>query len=148
MAICAWFLRPDDGSPGKRPGKRQGAGGGAVLRMTTIVYKICGAVEWAAATAAGSYAGSADDARDGFIHLSQARQVAGTLARHFAGREDLVLVAVDAGRLGAALRWEASRGGEMFPHLFGALPLDAVLGVEPLPLEDGWHRLPFADPAP
>ncbi len=99
----------------------------------TTVYKICGRGEWELAESAGSYEGNADDARDGFIHLSGVDQVAGTLSRHFAGRDNLVLVAVDAEALGDALRWEPSRGGALFPHLYGSLPLSAVTGVEALP---------------
>lgn len=96
------------------------------------VYKICGRDEWAEAEGEGRYRGNADDARDGFIHLSAADQVAGTAARHYAGRSDLLLVTVDAGALGDALKWEVSRGGARFPHLYGDLLLSAVLDVEPL----------------
>jgi uncharacterized protein (DUF952 family) len=110
--------------------------------MGAIVYKICARAAWEAALAAGRFEGSADDRRDGFIHLSAAGQVADTAARHFAGAGDLVLVAVDAGRLGAALRWEPARGGALFPHLYAALPVDAALWTRPLPLEDGRHVLP------
>ena len=91
----------------------------------------------------GRFEGSADDAGDGFIHLSAGHQVAGTLAKYFAGQRDLVLLAVDPGRLGERLRWEESRGGELFPHLYGPLDLDHVLSVEALVLQDdGTHRLP------
>ncbi len=96
------------------------------------VYKICGTEEWRSAEAAGRYDGSADDERDGFIHLSTASQLEETVRRHFAGRDDLVLIGVDAARLGDALRWERSRGGALFPHLYGSLPLDAVKSVERL----------------
>lgn len=98
----------------------------------SLIYKICGRAEWAAAKAAGVYAGSADDVRDGFIHFSTLDQVPGTQARHFAGRADLVLVTVRVAVLGSALKWEASRGGALFPHLYAALPLDAVDGVADL----------------
>lgn len=100
--------------------------------MTTI-YKICGRDAWQRAEAAGAFRGNADDIRDGFIHFSAADQLAGTLERHFAGQDDLVLVAVDADRLGAALKWEPSRGGALFPHLYGVLPMSAVVSVEPVP---------------
>ncbi len=100
--------------------------------MTDFVFKICGRDEWRLAEAAGVYSGNADDARDGFIHLSAAGQVAGTLARHYAGRDDLLLVRVDAGALGEALRWEPSRGGALFPHLYGSLPMAAVVDVAPI----------------
>jgi len=100
--------------------------------MGDSIYKICGEDEWRAAEAAGVYSGNADDARDGFIHLSAADQVAGTLARHYADRTGLLLVAVDPAALGDALKWEASRGGALFPHLYGPLPLDAVVEVRPI----------------
>ena len=91
----------------------------------------------------GRFEGSADDARDGFIHLSAGHQVSGTLAKYFAGQSDLVLLAVDPERLGERLRWETSRGGELFPHLYGPLDLDHVISVAPILLqEDGTHRLP------
>ncbi|WP_334175653.1 DUF952 domain-containing protein [Pseudoxanthobacter sp.] len=104
------------------------------------IYKIAGTQEWAAAEAAGVFAGAAVDLADGYIHFSDAGQVAETAARHFAGRSDLVLVAVDAGALGAALKWEPSRGGALFPHLYGILPLSAVLRVAPLPPGAGGHH--------
>lgn len=100
--------------------------------MSDHVYKICGRAEWQAAQRAGRYAGNADDARDGFIHLSAAHQLEGTRRKHFAGQSDLVLLRVDAAALGEALRWELSRGGEAFPHLYGELRLDAVIEVAPL----------------
>ena len=91
----------------------------------------------------GRFEGSADDARDGFIHLSAGHQVPVTLAKYFVGQRDLVLLVVDPGRLGEGLRWEPSRGGELFPHLYGPLDLDHVISVEALVLqEDGSHRLP------
>lgn len=107
-------------------------------------WKILDAGEWAAARAAGVFEGSAVDLADGFIHFSTDAQVAGTLARHFAGREGLVLLAVDGARLPAdALRHEPARGGELFPHLYAPLDTAAVTGVHDLPLgEDGRHRLP------
>lgn len=114
----------------------------AAGRMTTI-YKVCGAAEWAQAEASGRYEGSADDRRDGFIHFSTASQLAGTLARHFSGRDGLLLIAVDGDGLGAALTWEASRGGALFPHLYAALPVSAALWTKALPIgADGRHVLP------
>jgi uncharacterized protein (DUF952 family) len=110
--------------------------------MTDVVYKICSRAEWQAALDAGEYSGSADDLRDGFIHFSRAHQLAGTAAKYFAGREDLVLLAVDAAALGAALKHEPSRGGDLFPHLYGSLPVTCVLWSEPLPWSDGAHQLP------
>lgn len=103
--------------------------------MSEPVYKICGRDAWEEAQALGRYAGSADDARDGFIHFSTRSQLAGTVAKHFAGQDNLVLVAVDVGALGDALKWEPSRGGELFPHLYGALDMSAVLSVEDFSLE-------------
>jgi len=108
-----------------------------------LIYHMCRAEEWARAAASGSYAGSSQDAADGFIHFSTAAQLPESAARHRTGQEGLVLLAVDPERLGAALRWEASRGGELFPHLYGALPAAAVLRAEPMPLgADGRHILP------
>jgi uncharacterized protein (DUF952 family) len=101
------------------------------------IYHICRRDEWSRATAAGCYDGSSQDAADGFIHFSTAAQVVESAARHRAGQPDLVLVAVDPGKLGTALRWEKSRRGELFPHLYGPLPLDAVLRVDDLPLGPG-----------
>ena len=113
----------------------------------TMIYKICTAAEWRAAEHAGAYRGSAVDHRDGFIHFSTAEQAPETAARHFAGQDDLLLIAVDSARLGSALKWEPSRGGALFPHLYGALALAAVRKIEPLPLAaDGRHAFPPLDP--
>jgi uncharacterized protein (DUF952 family) len=109
----------------------------------TIIYKICTAAEWREAEREGRYRGSAVDARDGFIHFSTAEQAAETAAKHFAGQRGLMLIAVDADVLGARLKWEPSRGGALFPHLYGALEMDAVRRVDPLPLDDaGRHVFP------
>ncbi|NEW86897.1 MULTISPECIES: DUF952 domain-containing protein [Rhodopseudomonas] len=114
--------------------------------MRTI-YKICDAAAWRDAERAAVYRGSADDARDGFIHFSTAPQLAGTLARHYAGKADLKLIAVDAAALGDGLRWEPSRGGELFPHLYGELPISAVTGVHDLATRpDGSHLVPELAP--
>jgi uncharacterized protein (DUF952 family) len=110
--------------------------------MATI-YKICTAAEWGQAERAGAFAGSEVDRRDGYIHFSTEEQVAETAARYFAGLDDLRLVAVDSDKLGASLRWEPARGGALFPHLYGPLPLTAVAWVEPLPLDAaGRHIFP------
>ena len=110
--------------------------------MTTI-YKICTATEWHAAEHAGAYGGSAVDRKDGFIHFSTAEQAPETAGKWFSGQRDLVLVAVDGNALGARLKWEPSRGGALFPHLYGDLELSAVLRVDPLPLDaDGRHVFP------
>ena len=113
--------------------------------MTTI-YKICETAQWAQAERDGEFRGSAVDLADGYIHFSTATQVAGTAAKHFAGMSDLVLVAVEAEELGGALKWEISRGGELFPHLYSPLPLAAVRWMQALPLDDdGRHALPPLD---
>ncbi len=110
--------------------------------MSTI-YKICPAPAWREAERRGVFQGSADDRRDGFIHFSTAAQVPGTAAKHFAGQAGLLLIAVDGLALGDALRWEPSRGGELFPHLYGELGLGAVTGLAELRLRpDGSHDLP------
>ncbi|MGH6727473.1 MAG: DUF952 domain-containing protein [Pseudolabrys sp.] len=114
--------------------------------MSTL-YKICPAALWREAERAGVFRGSADDLRDGFIHFSSAEQVAETAARHFAGQHDLVLLRVDASRLAGKLRWERSRGGALFPHLYDELDLAAIIRVDPLPLApNGKHRFPPLDP--
>ena len=110
--------------------------------MTTI-YKICPAGEWRTAEQAGRFDGMASDRHDGFIHFSTASQAAETAARHFAGQGDLLLIAVDGDQFGQQLRWEVSRGGALFPHLYGDLPVDAVAWVKPLPLDAaGMHVFP------
>jgi len=107
----------------------------------SLIFKIVSAEEWRAAEAAGVFDGAAVDRADGFIHFSSADQVAETAAKWFAGRVDLTLVAVDAEALGEPLRWEASRGGALFPHLYAALPLSAVRWRRRLPLgADGRHE--------
>ena len=113
----------------------------------TLLYRIMPAAAWHATQAAGAFAGSAHDQRDGYIHLSTQSQVEETAARHYAGQTDLVLVCVAAERLAAsrpgALKWEPSRGGQLFPHLYADLPVDAVERVQALPLgADGKHVFP------
>lgn len=108
-----------------------------------LIYHMCKRAEWDAALARGRYAGSSQDRADGFIHFSTAAQVAVSAAKHRAGQEGLVLLAVAAAMLGDALRWEASRGGALFPHLYGGLPVAAVRRVHDLPLgHDGVHVFP------
>jgi uncharacterized protein (DUF952 family) len=107
------------------------------------IYKICPASAWREAERQGVYRGSADDARDGFIHFSTARQVAETVQKHFFGQSELLLIAVDADALGRALRWEPSRNDELFPHLYGELDLGAVMDVlEMRTRPDGTHDVP------
>jgi uncharacterized protein (DUF952 family) len=111
--------------------------------MRNTIYKIVDRTAWREAEAAGIFTGAPVDLRDGYIHLSTAKQVRETARRHFAGILDLLLVEVDADRLGQALRWEVSRGGDLFPHLYSKLPLDAVLRVMELPVgADGEHDFP------
>ena len=97
-----------------------------------MIYKLLPATAWAEAQVRGRYDGSEVDRRDGFIHLSGHNQVVETAARHFAGEAGLVLLTVDPGRLGDALRWEPSRGGALFPHLYSPLPAEAVVAAEPV----------------
>ena len=105
-----------------------------------LIFKIAGAEEWRRAEAAGVFEGAAVDRADGYIHFSTASQAAETAAKWFSGREDLVLVAVDAESLGSALRWEPSRGGALFPHLYAPLSLSSVRWARALPLgADGRH---------
>lgn len=101
------------------------------------IYKVCTEAEVHAAQVAGVYQGSAADLRDGFIHLSTAEQLPGTLAKHFAGQVGLVVLTVVAPALGAGLRYEASRGGALFPHCYGPLPMTAVRAVRALPDDEG-----------
>jgi uncharacterized protein (DUF952 family) len=111
--------------------------------LTKTIYKICDAAAWRAAERAGEFAGAPVDLADGYIHFSTADQVAETAAKHFAGQRDLVLLAVDAEVLGPSLKWEPSRGGALFPHLYGKLPLRAVRWTKPLPLgPDARHVFP------
>ena len=111
-----------------------------------LIYHMCRETEWRAAEKTGSYPGSSQDVADGFIHFSTASQIVASASRHRAGQSDLVLLAVDPAALGAALRWEKARGGEFFPHLYGALPCAAVRRVAPLPLgADGLHVFPPLD---
>lgn len=111
--------------------------------MSEVIYHICPEEAWVAALSAGRYDGTRDDRRDGFIHFSTARQVRESARRHRAGQTGLVLVAVESGRLGERLRWEASRGGALFPHLYGSLSPDEASEVVPLPLgPDGGHVFP------
>jgi uncharacterized protein (DUF952 family) len=103
-----------------------------VSAVTNVIYKILSVGDWEAAQQAGRFDGSADDRRDGFIHFSAGEQVIGTAVKYFSGQAGLVLLTVDPGRL-ADLRWERSRGDALFPHLYGALELDAVDRVDRLP---------------
>jgi uncharacterized protein (DUF952 family) len=107
------------------------------------VFKIVARDAWEEASRLGSYAGSSVDVRDGFIHLSAYHQLEETAAKHFSGQDDLLLIAFDADALGDALKWEPSRGGDLFPHLYAPLPAARALWTKPLPLgTDGVPILP------
>ena len=107
------------------------------------IYKIISKDEWAAAEAAGVFKGASIDLKDGYIHFSTAAQAAETAALYFTGRQGLVLVSVSIKALGDALKWEASRGGELFPHLYMPLEMSHVIRVNDLPVgPDGKHQFP------
>jgi uncharacterized protein (DUF952 family) len=111
--------------------------------MTQMIYHMCRADEWTAAVAAGLYRGSSQDIADGFIHFSTGAQIVESARRHRAGQDGLLLVAVHAARLGDRLKWEASRAGDRFPHLYGPLDPAESASVRPLPLgPDGLHVFP------
>lgn len=107
-----------------------------------LIYKILPQSLWQDAMRDGVFRGSDIDKRDGYIHFSTAAQAKETAARHFAGQRDLLLLQVDADALGAKLKWEPSRGGVLFPHLYGELDPRVVLRVDPLPLGPGGHEFP------
>jgi uncharacterized protein (DUF952 family) len=98
-----------------------------------MIYKLLGTAEWRLAAAAGEYRGSAVDLADGYLHFSTAQQVVETATRYFAGHRDLTMLTVDAERVADALRWEPSRGGALFPHLYAPLPVSAVVAEVELP---------------
>jgi uncharacterized protein (DUF952 family) len=113
------------------------------MNQPQTIYRLLAAEDWWRAEAAGGFAGSAHDLRDGFIHFSTAAQVAETAARHYAQVPDLLLLAVSSAALGSALRWEPSRGGALFPHLYATLPVAAVTRVDVVTLdENGNHVFP------
>jgi len=111
------------------------------MTSPALIYKIVSASEWLEAERAGVFHGSVVDRRDGFIHFSTDAQVRETAARHFAGQDDLRLVSVSPDAL--ELRWETSRGGEVFPHLYGPLDLADVISVQSLELNDGYRNSRF-----
>lgn len=112
-----------------------------------LIFHMCKQEDWQAAQSSGLYAGSGDDVRDGFLHFSTAEQVAESAAKHRSGVRDLLLLAVNPDALGEALKWEPSRGGQLFPHLYGSLDVTKVVSAEPLPLgEDGLHVFPSEVP--
>ncbi|MFG1422437.1 DUF952 domain-containing protein [Roseixanthobacter liquoris] len=120
-----------------------------MIQRDRLIFKICSTPLWTVAEAAGRFDGAPVDHADGYIHFSTAAQARETAAKHFAGQENLLLVAVEAAALGEALKWEVSRGGALFPHLYAALPLAAVAWIRPLPLgADGAHIFPVEMSAP
>ena len=111
--------------------------------MDQTIYKIVPRPLWDEANVSGRFDGAPIDVDDGYIHLSTGEQVRETASRHFQGEGDLLLVAVDAAKLGDALKYEPSRGGALFPHLYSPLDMGAVAWVEDLPLgPDGHHQFP------
>ncbi len=111
--------------------------------MDDLIYHICRTVEWESAQPIGYYGGSSQDAADGFMHFSDAHQIVESAAKHRAGQTGLKLLCVDPDKLGRALKWEPSRGGQLFPHLYGSLPIAAVVATHDLPLgPDGEHIFP------
>lgn len=111
--------------------------------MPNLIFKIEEQAVWQDACAAGLYTGAPVDVADGFIHFSSADQVFGTLTKHFSSRKNLLLIAIDADKLGAALKWEVSRGGALFPHLYADLTMDSVVEARPIP--DSHDLSAFAD---
>jgi uncharacterized protein (DUF952 family) len=108
-----------------------------------MIFHMCRQTEWTASLATGRYPGSSQDQADGFIHFSTRAQIVDSAAKHRSGQADLVLIGVDPARLGPALRWEESRGGMAFPHLYGMLETALVDWVRDLPLgADGRHVFP------
>lgn len=111
--------------------------------MAKLIYKICPAELWREAEKVGQFDGAPVDLADGFIHFSTAEQVVETAERHFAGQDGLLLIALDEEKLAPTLKYEPSRGGALFPHLYGPLPMTAVVWTRPLPLgTDGTHVFP------
>ena len=111
--------------------------------MASIIYKICTSAAWQQAQEANIYAGSSDDLRDGFIHFSTAAQLRITADKHFSGQRDLVLLAVNGDKLGKNLKWEPSRDGALFPHLYGDMPVSAVMETWNLEVDEmGKHLIP------
>ena len=109
--------------------------------MGKIIYKIVTAAQWSTAESLGEFQGAPIDLKDGFIHFSAPHQVRETIEKHFHGQPDLLIVGVDSERLGDALRWEVSRGGDLFPHLYGNLAIAAVMSVDELPLGAGGRHV-------
>ena len=114
--------------------------------MAGLIFHLCRRDEWEEARSPEAYAGSSQDRQDGFIHFSTAEQLPESARKHRAGQPDIVLLAVDPALLGDTLKWEPSRRGALFPHLYGPLPVSAVRWTKDLPLgPDGIHILPPLD---
>ena len=111
-----------------------------------LLYKIMSADAWTDLERTGAFDGSPVDHRDGFIHLSAAHQVRETAAKHFAGQDNLMLVAIDQAKI-EHLKWEPSRGGDLFPHIYGRLDAASVAWAKPLRLLDGVHQFPGEVPS-
>ena len=144
-----WTVGADTVAAGSRTLREipRNSGGNGHERDVRSIYKICPASAWREAERQGVYRGSADDARDGYIHFSTASQVAETAKKHFSGQTGLFLIRVDADALGDALRWERSRNDELFPHLYGELDLGAVIDVLDMRARsDGTHDIPELAP--
>jgi len=113
------------------------------MRQEEIIYKVCDRSLWETSVADGVFRGAEIDLADGFIHFSAANQVVETVAKHFAGRENLLLIAIEAKSLGDSLRWEKSRNGDLFPHLYAPLETANAVRVDDLGLdENGKHCFP------
>lgn len=129
-----WVIPPDGYALGTR--RRP-------IADNDLIYKIVTSEQWQHAQKAGRFQGAPVDLKDGYIHLSTAAQVRETVAKHFAGQSGLLLLGVSAAALADNLRYEPSRGGQLFPHLYGELPIEAVVSIDDLPLgDDGRHRFP------
>ncbi|KAJ02983.1 DUF952 domain-containing protein [Sulfitobacter mediterraneus] len=107
-----------------------------------LIFKIFRSDEWAALRRDGETTGAPIDVADGYVHFSTATQAAETAAKHFAGAEDLQLIAVDVEAAGDTLQWEVSRGDALFPHLYRKMTMADVVWAQPLPLVDGVHQFP------
>ena len=109
-----------------------------------LIFKVVSASEWARASEHGEFQGAAIDLTDGYIHFSTAQQLRETVEKHFAGQTDLLLVGVDADKLGENLKWEPSRGGDLFPHLYAPLSMECVVMSAEMPIgKDGKHLIPI-----
>jgi uncharacterized protein (DUF952 family) len=108
----------------------------------TLIYKIVSQDVWENAIKSGIFHGAAIDLQDGYIHMSDATQAEETAKRHFGGQEDLLLVAYDANQFGPELKWETSRGGALFPHIYASLEPARAVWAKPLPWQDGAHQFP------